>query len=141
MNVKKKVLDNHILAVSIGLIYIWFGALKFFPELSPAEIVAKDTIDFLTFGLIPDHISILLLAGSEIALGLLLVMNIYRRQVALLALCHMVGTFAPLFLFPERSFLSPFCFTLLGQYIAKNIIIVSALLTLYKIPVTKPKLA
>ena len=40
-----------LLAISIGLIYVWFGALKFFQELSPAESLATETIDAMTFHL------------------------------------------------------------------------------------------
>ena len=135
MNFRKQIINNHILAISIGLVYLWFGALKFFPELSPAEGLAKDTINLLTLGFIPSNISIVLLAVWEILVGLLLILNIYRRPAILLALVHMLCTFTPLFLFPEQSFTNPpLCFTLLGQYIVKNLVIVGALVTLYEMP-------
>ena len=138
MNLKKQLTDNHILAISIGLVYIWFGGLKFFPAFSPAEALAKNTIDALTFGLIPADISIFLLALWETIIGILLILNIYRRPIIILALVHMAFTFTPLFLFPEESFSnSPLVFTLLGQYIFKNVIIIGALLTLYKWPQVK----
>ena len=38
------------LRMSIGTVFIWFGVLKFFPNLSPADTLAKDTISFITFG-------------------------------------------------------------------------------------------
>lgn len=135
---KKQLLKNHILAISIGLVYLWFGGLKFFPELSPAEDLAKNTITSLTFGVIPDNVSIILLAVWEALIGILLLLNIYRRQVIIIALIHMVFTFTPLFLFREQSFNhSYFYLTLLGQYIIKNIIIIGGLLTLYKLSVPK----
>jgi hypothetical protein len=46
-----------LLRISIGIIYLWFGALKYVPQLSPADQLAKDTIHVLTFGLIPDPIA------------------------------------------------------------------------------------
>lgn len=134
MKIKERLLENHILAVSIGVIYLWFGGLKFFPQFSPAEDIAKHTIDLLTFGVFSAQTAIILLAVWETLIGLMFLLNIYRRWAVIIALVHMLGTFAPLFLFPEQSFTSPFCFTLLGQYIVKNIVIVSALFTLYKIP-------
>ena len=138
---KKQLLNNHILDISIGLVYLWFGGLKYFPELSPAEDLAKNTITSLTFGMIPDNISIILLAIWETLIGVLLLLNIYRRQVIIIALIHMVFTFTPLFLFSEQSFNnSYFYLTLLGQYIIKNIIIIGGLLTLYKLSVTKRRL-
>ena len=140
MDFKKQLSTNHILAITIGLVYLWFGSLKYLPELSPAEELAKNTVDLLTFGLIPGKLSILLLAIWETVVGLFLILNIYRRTVVILALIHMIFTFTPLFLFPEQSFThSPFCFTLLGQYIVKNVIIIGALITLYKLPISMKK--
>ena len=132
---KEKLSQNYILALTIGLVYLWFGLLKFFPELSPAEDLAKNTIDKLTFGLIPASISIILLAIWETSIGLLLVFNRTSRAVLTFALLHMLLTFSPLLLFPDQSFSSlPVGFSLLGQYIFKNIIIVGALVTLYLRP-------
>lgn len=134
MNIKEGITNNHFLAISIGVIYLWFGALKFFAGISPAEELAVNTIDVLTFSLIPSQISIILLAIWETAVGLLFVLGIYKRTVISLALIHMVLTFTPLFFFPEQIFTSlPFQLTLLGQYILKNVIIIGALITLYKL--------
>jgi len=138
MNFKYSILNNHILALSIGVIYVWFGALKYFPNLSPAEDLAENTIHILTNNLIPSRISIKVLAIGEFLLGLLLILNIYRRVVVIMALLHMILTFVPLFLFPEQVFNSaPFHLTLLGQYIFKNIIIIGGLLTLYRLSNTE----
>ncbi|WP_136467593.1 hypothetical protein [Flagellimonas onchidii] len=129
-HIKEKVEPN-VLAISIGLVYIWFGTLKFFPSLSPAEGLAKNTIHELTFGFLPDSLSIVLLAIMEVGIGVCLLMNIWRRQTIIIALFHMALTFAPLLLFPSESFQEPpLVPTLLGQYIGKNVIIVAALLTL-----------
>ena len=140
MQLKKQLLGNNVLAISIGLVYLWFGGLKYFPGYSPAEGLAINTIDLLTFGLIPSKISILLLAIWETLVGLLLVLNIYRRPAIILAIVHIAFTFTPLFLFPNQSFgSSAFVFTLLGQYIFKNVIILGALITLYRLPRVQPK--
>lgn len=131
--VKQKIANHSILAMTIGLVYLWFGALKYFPGGSPAENLAINTINLLTFSLIPGQISIILLAVTETLIGLLLLLNIFRRQVVLFALGHMALTFTPLFFFPNQSFGdSMFSLTLLGQYIFKNLIIVGALITLYQ---------
>lgn len=120
-----------LLQISIGIVYVWFGALKFFPQLSPADQLAKDTISLLTFGLIPNNISIILLAVWETSLGLLLVLGYWRSFVFYLLIVHMICTFLPLFFFVDLSFThAPYGFTLVGQYIVKNIIIVSAALVL-----------
>ncbi|MBD0832890.1 doxx family protein [Aestuariibaculum sp. TT11] len=133
MKIKRQVLKNQFLALAIGLVYLWFGGLKFFDHLSPAEDLAKNTMDVITMGLVPSNLSIILLAIWETTIGILLVLNIFRKPVVLSALLHMCCTFLPFFIFPNQSFSgSPIVFTLLGQYIFKNIIIVAALLTLYK---------
>ena len=38
------------LRVSLGIIFFWFGFLKFFPGLSPADQIATVTIEKLRFG-------------------------------------------------------------------------------------------
>ena len=119
------------LAVSIGIIYLWFGILKFFPNVSPAEQLAKDTITMLTFGLIPANISIYLLAIWETVVGVCLILNIWKRPIILVALIHMICTFTPLIFFPHLSFTyAPTQLTLVGQYIIKNLIIIAALIRL-----------
>ena len=79
-NVKEKVEPN-LLAISIGFVYLWFGSLKFFPSLSPAEGLAKNTIHELTFGVLPDSISIVLLAIMEVGIGICLLLNIWRKAL------------------------------------------------------------
>ena len=125
--------ENTLLSIAIGIIYLWFGALKFFPELSPAEDLAKRTIQLLTFDIIPSSISILILAFIEVVIGLCLIFNFYHRQIVKIAMVHLIFTFSPLFLFTEESFtISILTPTLLGQYIGKNLIIIAALFTLLK---------
>ena len=121
------------MAISIGFVYLWFGVLKFFPAQSPAEDLAKNTADVITMNLIPTGISIFIIAIWETLIGILLLLNIYRKPVVTAALIHILFTLTPLFLFSDQSFTqAPFSFTLLGQYIFKNVIIIAALITLYK---------
>lgn len=123
---------NRLLAVSIGIIYLWFGVLKFFPGVSPADSLAKETITFITFGFIPEKLSILILALLEVSIGFLLILNYRLKKVVVVALVHLIMTFAPMLFFPETSFSdTPFALTLLGQYIMKNIVIICALLYIY----------
>ena len=120
-----------LLSISIALIYFWFGVLKFFPELSPAETIATQTIGTITFHLIPSNLSYGILAFIEISIGLGLILFPRKKAVIWAALVHMICTFVPLFAFPELSFTKPpYGFTILGQYIMKNIIIIMALLVL-----------
>jgi len=131
----RRLTSNNFMAICIGIVYFWFGILKFFPNLSPAEEVAKDTINILSLGIIPSNISIIMLAIWETGIGVLLITNNYQRLAIILALAHISLTFTPLIVFPELTFSdTPFSFTLLGQYIAKNIIIMSALISLLNSP-------
>jgi uncharacterized membrane protein YkgB len=39
----------HLLRLSLGIIFLWFGVLKFFPGASPAQSLAGETIEALSF--------------------------------------------------------------------------------------------
>lgn len=115
--------------VCIGIVYLWFGMLKFFPGLSPAETIALDTISELSLGLIMPNISIVLLAIWETAIGFLLIVGLFNRVALNLAIVHMVLTFTPFLFFPELTFTkAPFGLTLLGQYIVKNIVFLAIMI-------------
>lgn len=124
--------------LSLAICYVWFGALKFFPSFSPAESLAKGTINHLMFGILPSNLTILLLAGWEVCIGIGLVLNFKPKIVIGSALVHMVFTFTPLFFFTEICFTNPpFGFSIVGQYIFKNLVFICALIYLY--PDNKPK--
>jgi len=117
-----------ILRISIGIIYVWFGALKFFPGVSPAQDLAIETIHLLTFKLINPELSLLLLAIWETVVGIMMISGLYTKLAVRIVLVHMFCTFTPLLLLSNLSFTSvPLALTLVGQYIIKNIVIVSAL--------------
>lgn len=121
------------MSVTIGIVYLWFGMLKFFPGLSPAEGLAQETIRLLTFDILAPSWSIALLAIWETGLGLLLISGLFKRLAIPLALIHIALTFTPMLFFPEQVFaISPFSLTLLGQYITKNIIIAGGLVLIWK---------
>lgn len=125
--------STRLLRWAIGINYFWFGMLKFFNGLSPAEALAKNTIHVLTFGLIPDDINLLLLAIWEVGIGVLFLTGFFTRFGAKAAIVHMVFTFMPLFFFPEVSFShAPYGFTIVGQYIVKNLVFLAALIIILK---------
>ena len=101
--------------------------MKFFPNLSPAQTLAVQTIDVFTFGLMPGAVSLVLLATLECAIGLGLISGRLMRPTLLLLAFQMVGAASPLLLFPGEVFTAfPYAPTLEGQYIIKNIVLVSA---------------
>lgn len=115
------------LRISIGIIFFWFGILKFFEGFSPAEGLAIKTIDILTFSLLPKKVIIYGLATWEVLIGIGLLFNIFMRETLLLLFVQMIGTFTPLFLFPSEVFhIFPVALTLEGQYILKNLVLMSA---------------
>jgi uncharacterized membrane protein YkgB len=116
-----------LLRISLGIIFFWFGALKFFPGLSPATELATRTIDVLTFGRIPSNVAINILAAWETLIGIGLLTGIAMRATLALLFVQMVGTITPIFLFPELVFTRvPHVPTLEGQYIIKNLVLISA---------------
>jgi uncharacterized membrane protein YphA (DoxX/SURF4 family) len=115
------------LRISMGIIFLWFGVLKFFPGLSPAAELATRTIERLTFGLIAPGVSILLLAAWESLIGLGLITGYFMRATLLLLFFQMLGTITPIFFFPQEVFaIFPYAPTLEGQYIIKNLVLISA---------------
>ncbi len=116
-----------LLRVSVGIVFFWFGILKFFPTLSPAEDLAARTISTLTFGLVGPQISLPVLAAWEVLIGLGLITGLFMRATLLLLVLQMLGTITPLFLFPAETWtVFPIAPTLEGQYIIKNLVLVSA---------------
>jgi uncharacterized membrane protein YphA (DoxX/SURF4 family) len=115
------------LRIGMGIVFLWFGALKFFPDLSPATDLAVRTIDELTFGLIPENMSLILLASLETAIGLGFLTGKYMRLTLGLLVFQMAGTLTPLALFPGEAFMVfPYAPTLEGQYIIKNLVLIGA---------------
>jgi uncharacterized membrane protein YphA (DoxX/SURF4 family) len=120
-----------IMRIGLGLIFVWFGALKFFPDLSPAEDLAVRTIQGLTFGLVPPAVALPVLAGWEVLIGLGLLTGRFMRITLLLLFAQMIGTVTPVFLFPGEVFtVFPYAPTLEGQYIFKNLVLIGAGLVL-----------
>lgn len=116
-----------LLRVSLGIVFVWFGILKFFPNVSPAQELATRTITALTTGLVPDWIALPLLAAWECLIGLGLLLGRGLRGILLLLYVQMLGTLTPLVLFPSEVFaIIPYVPTLEGQYIIKNLVMISA---------------
>lgn len=116
-----------ILRWSIGIIFIWFGALKLVPGLSPADQIATETTMALTLGLLSEDAARLGLAILELTIGVGLVTGWYLRLTILLLFAQMAGTLTPLLIFPEQIWSDfPFVLTLEGQYIMKNGVLISA---------------
>lgn len=124
--------SHSFLRVTIGMVYIFYGGLKFFPSHSPAEQLAVSTIEKLSLGLLSGTPAQISLAVMETMLGFCLVFRYRLRWTIYASIGHMMGTFLPVFFFPEVVFTgAPLSLSLVGQYILKNLIIVGALFVLY----------
>lgn len=121
----------NILRWGLGFIYLWFGVLKFFPNLSSAEDLAGKTIEIMTFGLVMPSVSLPLLALWETAIGLALLTGKFQRLAIFSLYFHVAGTFSPLILLPEQTWNAPLvAASLEGQYIFKNLITIGAALVI-----------
>lgn len=113
-----------LLSVSMGLVFVWFGALKLV-GMSPAEPLIRATLDFLPGTLVSPLI--VLLAIWEVAIGIGFLIGKARRIVLIMLLLQMAAAMSPLILAPERLWQTfPFVWTLEGQYVFKDIILISA---------------
>ncbi len=120
-----------LLRWSLGLVFLWFGVLKFFPGASPASELATRTIGWLTGGLLPARTALMLLAALETIIGLGLLLGRHLRAVLGLLWLQMAGALLPLAIFPGDVFQrAPLVPTLEGQYIIKNLVVISASLVI-----------
>jgi uncharacterized membrane protein YkgB len=114
-----------LLAVSMGLVFVWFGALKLQSGFSPAEPLIRDTLDFLPGSLVDPLI--VLLALWEIAIGVGFLIGKAQRLILILLLAQMGAALSPLVLAPDRMWETfPTVWTLEGQYVFKDLILLSA---------------
>jgi uncharacterized membrane protein YkgB len=115
-----------LLRVCIGIVYVWFGALKLFQGVSPIEGFIREAMPFL-----PGDIFLPFLALWEVAIGIGFIVWKFPRITLLLMLAQMGGAMSPLVLRPDLVWqVFPYQFTLVGQYIFKDIILVSAALVI-----------
>lgn len=116
----------HALRISLGLVFLGFGVIKFVPGLSPAEAIASATIDRLTLGLVSGHTAVLLTAVTETVIGLTLVTGRFLRVGLVVLGGALIGIMSPLAFFTAELF--PHGPSLMGQYVVKDIILAAAAL-------------
>lgn len=123
-------LQQRLIAWSLGLVYLWFGVLKFFPHTSSVEGLVNETLSALFLGHIPEAASIYIIGIWEVAAAILLILGWKVRWAAISIIIHLLFTFTPYVLFPEVCFSGPLVFTMTGQYIFKNVVFLVAALIL-----------
>jgi putative oxidoreductase len=111
-----------LLRVSLGIVFVWFGALKVTGTTPVDDLVAGTVYWVDPAWFVP------LLGAFEIAVGLgLLVGRALRLVLALFAL-QMLGTFGVLVLRPDVAFQAgnPLLLTVEGEFVIKNLVLLSA---------------
>ena len=115
----------HLMRISLAIVYTWFGALKIF-GMSPAGELVEQTVYWFK-----PEIFIPILGLCEVIIGIGLLIKRFIPYVIILLLLHMAVTFFPIFTLKTICFDAfPYCPTLVGQYIIKNLILISGALVI-----------
>jgi uncharacterized membrane protein YkgB len=118
-----------VLRVCLGIVIFGFGVLKYFPGVSPAQGIVLAVNRILTFGLIPDQVTLPLFATVEAVIGLSLITGWGLRVVIYPLVVWVLAILSPLVLLTGELFSGPYhAPTLLGQYVFKDIILLAAAL-------------
>ncbi len=108
---------------ALFVVYFWFGILKLL-DVSPANPLVMDlqqkTLPFLSF-----HTFIILFSLFEMLIGVLFLIPKATRLAFILFVLHVGMTLMPLVLLPQIAWQGPFVPTLEGQYMIKNLILIS----------------
>ncbi len=115
----------------MGIIFLWFGALKF--DFIPGDSPAVGLIKNVWGPYLNAELFIIFLAVFETAVGICLLFNVKVRLVSFILMGHMAGTFTTIILDPGAAFnlkSGGFSLTLEGQYIFKNLLIITNCLML-----------
>jgi len=120
------VTPERLLGWSLGIVYLWFGALKL-AHLSPVLELIRRASPLLAKAPFYN-----LLAFSELALGAMLLAGVWKRWTAALAVMHLIGTFSVVFSSPQTAFRPSFpILTMEGEFVVKNLVLIAAAGTLW----------
>lgn len=110
------------LRLALGLIFLWFGALKVF-GVSPVTPLLKQTFSFLALPAFT-----ILLGVWEMVIGIGLLLKLALRHTLFLLCLHLAGTFVAISLAPSLFFLhgNPLVLTANGEFVLKNLVLLTA---------------
>jgi len=119
--------NDYLIRIPLFIIFFWFGILKVL-KMSPATELIIDTVFWMP--LLSAENWVIIIGYWEMAIGLCFLNKKTTLIAVILMFLQMSGTFLPLVILPEITFQNsnPFIPTLEGQYIIKNIIIITAAL-------------
>lgn len=124
-----------ILRVALGVVFVWFGALKVFDVSPIADFVAK-SLPFL-----PARVALLSMGVLELVIGAGLLTGWAIRVTLLLFFAQMAGTLSTLLLRPGDMFLdgNPLLLSTLGEFVVKNLVLIAAgMVIVASVPKAKP---
>ena len=113
---------------AIFLVYFWFGILKVF-DLSPASPMVLELLD-RTMPFIPPAQFLVFFGLFEMLIGILFLFPKTTKIAFILLVIHLVTTVMPLFIMPGYTWSGFMVPTMEGQYIIKNILIISLAINL-----------
>jgi len=111
-----------ILRLALGVVFVWFGALKIMGRSPVADLVAATVYWVSPTWFVP------LLGWWEVVVGLGLLAGIALRLTLLLFWLQLAGTFLVLVLRPDLAFQSgnPLLLTVAGEFVVKNLVLIAA---------------
>ena len=114
------------LRVLLGLLFVWFGALKVLGRSPVGELVSG------TLPWVDRDLTVLVLGIVEVALGAGLVTGVAVRLVLPVLVAHLSGTFMTFVMLPQLMFQghNPLLLTESGEFVTKNLVLIAATLVL-----------
>ena len=121
--------NDFLIRLPLFIIFFWFGLLKVI-ELSPARQLIIDTVFWMP--ILSAETWVIIIGYWEMFIAIFLLTKRTTFLAMILLFLQMSGTFMPLILLPNITFQSsnPLLPTIEGQYIIKNIIIITAALVI-----------
>jgi uncharacterized membrane protein YkgB len=116
--------------VMIAIVYMWFGSLKIF-GVSPAEGLVTKLFDITLSPFMSIQQFLILLGLAECLIGLLWLFPRITKMAFWVMMGHLFTTFLPVLFLPNETWQSFFALTLTGQYIIKNVVLLSAAWFIY----------
>jgi uncharacterized membrane protein YkgB len=109
----------------IALVYIWFGLLKVVGT-SPAEGLVTKLFHLTLEPYMGIHTFLVMLGIGECTIGFLWLFPRLTKLAFWVMIAHMCTTFLPVIFLPNETWQSFLTLTLTGQYIIKNVVLLSA---------------
>lgn len=114
------------LRVLLGLLFVWFGALK---------VLGRSPVGQLVSGTLPwadPRLTVHVLGTVEVVLGAGLITGVAVRVVLPVLVAHLSGTFLTFVMLPQLMFQghNPLLLTESGEFVTKNLVLIAATLVL-----------